>query len=92
MREDEDSGEGDDMGGFGDDFNEGPDSEGVEGVEIVTLADELGHGVYLTCGAETTPEALVEGLCSLLAQVTRAAITRPQVKRAADLGLGDDVF
>lgn len=62
------------------------------GVEIVTLADEQGRGVYLTCSADLPPQDLVEGLCDLIAQVTRAALSRPSAMRAGELGLGDDVF
>jgi hypothetical protein len=62
------------------------------GIEVVTLSDGLGKGVYVTCGAEVSPADLVEGLCDLLAQVTRAALTRPAATRAGDLGLGEDVF
>ena len=64
----------------------------AEGVEVVTLADESGRGVYLTCAADLSTTDLVEGLCELVAQVTRAALARPEAKRAGDLGLGDDVF
>lgn len=65
---------------------------GGVGVEIVTLADEQGRGVYLTCSADLTPQELVEGLCDLLTQVTRAALSRSHAERAGDLRLGEDVF
>lgn len=79
-----DSGDGDD-----------PDRQEVDesrGVEVVTVADEQGRGVYLTCAAQLPPAALVEGLLDLLGQVTRAALARPGATRAGELGLGDDVF
>ena len=63
-----------------------------QGVEIFTLADELGHGVYVSCQADVSPIDLLEGICNLLSQVTRAALNHPQVKRAGDLNLGEDVF
>jgi hypothetical protein len=70
--------------------------EGVEkeadGVELVSVADEGRHGVYVTCMADIAPADLVEGLCNLLTQVTRAVLARPEAKRAGDLGLGEDVF
>ena len=62
------------------------------GVEVVVVSDEAGHGIYVMCAAHVAPADLVEGLCGLLAQVTRAVVARPQATRAADLGLGDDVF
>lgn len=66
--------------------------EQTRGVEIVTLSDEGGRGVYLSCAAELSPIDLLEGLCDLIAQMTRAIVSRPQVERAGDLGLSDDVF
>ena len=62
------------------------------GVEIVVVSDEAGKGIYVSCGANVAPADLVEGVCNLLAQITRAVVARPQATRAADLGLGDDVF
>jgi hypothetical protein len=62
------------------------------GVEIVTLADEGGRGVYITCGADVSPADLVESVLDLLGQVTRAALARPHAERAGELGLGEDVF
>lgn len=63
-----------------------------EGVEVVTLADEGGRGVFITCGADVSPADLVEGVLDLLGQVTRAALARPHVERVGDLGFGEDVF
>jgi hypothetical protein len=62
-----------------------------EGVEIFTLSDELGKGVYVSCKADTSPADLIEGLCNLLSQITRSALESPKVTRAGDLGLGDDL-
>lgn len=77
----------------GDDSAPGGQTPEAEGwVEVVTVADEGGRGVYLTCGADVSPADLVEAALDLLGQVTRAALARPQVTRAADLGLGEDVF
>ncbi len=79
-----------------DDFDISDEDEDVinaskgEGVEIFTLSDELGKGVYVSCKADTTPANLIEGLCNLLSQITRSALESPTIKRAADLGLGDD--
>jgi hypothetical protein len=67
-------------------------AESQEGVELVTVQDENGKGIYLSCAAETSPQDLVDGLCALLSQVMRAVVARPQAKRVGDLGLGDDVF
>ena len=62
------------------------------GVEMVVVSDEAGKGIYVSCAAGIAPADLVEGVCNLLAQITRAVVARPQATRAADLGLGDDVF
>jgi hypothetical protein len=62
------------------------------GVEVVVVSDEAGHGIHVTCAADAAPADLVEGVCNLLAQITRAVVARPRATRAADLGLGDDVF
>ncbi|MDQ3817552.1 MAG: hypothetical protein M3362_07675 [Acidobacteriota bacterium] len=89
MKEDDDSEHAN--GGTG--APEDSDSlESDEGVEIVTLADEGGRGVFITCRAEVSPADLVQGVLDLLGQVTRAALARPHAERAGDLGLGEDVF
>ncbi len=62
-----------------------------QGIEIFTVADDLGYGVYVSCKADVPPANLIEGVCNLLALITRAAIDRPQARRAGDLGLGEDV-
>ncbi len=62
-----------------------------QGIEIFTVADDLGYGVYVPCKADVPPANLIEGVCNLLAQITRAAINRSQATRAGDLGLGEDV-
>ncbi|MBA3441475.1 MAG: hypothetical protein H0T92_16575 [Pyrinomonadaceae bacterium] len=62
------------------------------GVEVVVVSDEAGRGIHVTCAADAAPADLVEGLCDLLAQVTRAVVARPRATRAADLGLGNDIF
>ena len=59
---------------------------------MVVVSDEAGKGIYVSCAAGIAPVDLVEGVCNLLAQITRAVVARPQATRAADLGLGDDVF
>lgn len=59
-----------------------------DGVEIVTVSDSAGRGVYVSCGAEVAPVDLVAGLCELLAQVTRAVLADPRATRAGDLELG----
>ena len=68
--------------------------DNAEGVEIFTVADELGCGVYVSCAADTTPADLVAGLCDLISQITQAVIAQPEAKRAGDLELeemdGDD--
>ena len=69
-----------------------PAPKSDNGIEVVTLSDGLGKGVYVTCAAVVPPADLVEGLCDLLSQVTRAALARPGATRAGDLGLGDDIF
>ena len=65
------------------------DVDGEE-LEIITVADGEGRGVFVSCGVNLTPGDLVAGLCDLIAQVTRAALTHPQAMRAGDLDLGDD--
>lgn len=65
------------------------DIEGDE-VEIITVADGGGRGVFVSCGVNLTPGDLVAGLCDLIAQVTQAALDHPQATRAGDLDLGDD--
>jgi hypothetical protein len=55
--------------------------------EVFTLADELDFGVCVSCRADVSPANLVEGLCYVLAQITRAALDRPEIGRVADLGL-----
>ena len=51
------------------------------------VADELEYGVYISCDGKILPADLIEGLCNLLAQITRAALSHPAAARAADLGL-----
>jgi hypothetical protein len=64
-----------------------------EGLEVVTLADEKGLGVYVTCSADLSPADLVAGLCDILGRVAEAALERrPGSARAGDLCLGEDVF
>ncbi len=63
-----------------------------EGVEIVSVVDSEGRGVYVSCRADLTPGDMVAGLCDLIAQVTRAVLANPQATRAGDIGLNDDVF
>ena len=65
------------------------DIDGDE-VEIITVADSEGRGVFVSCGVNLTPGDLVAGLCDLIAQVTHAALAHPQATRAGDLDLGDD--
>ncbi len=60
------------------------------GVEIVVITDEQGRGVNLSCMADVSPADLIESALNLIQQVTRAALRNPTVKRAGDLGLGDD--
>ncbi len=60
------------------------------GVEIVVITDEQGRGVNLSCVADVSPADLIESALNLIQQVTRAALRNPTVKRAGDLGLGDD--
>ncbi len=64
------------------------DSTESSEVEIVTVSDSAGRGVYVSCGAEVTPADLVAGLCDLIAQVTRAVLADPRATRAGDLELG----
>lgn len=64
------------------------DSAQRGGVEIVTVSDSAGRGVYVSCGAEVAPADLVAGLCELIAQVTEAVLADPQATRAGDLELG----
>lgn len=60
----------------------------TKGVEIVTVSDSAGRGVYVSCGADVAPGDLVAGLCDLIAQVTKAALADPRADRAGDLELG----
>ena len=64
------------------------DSARGDGMEIVTVCDSAGRGVYVSCGAEVAPVDLVAGLCELLAQVTRAVLANSRATRAGDLELG----
>ena len=64
---------------------------GAEGIEIVSVADEGGHGVYLSCAAQVRSEDLLSGLCDLVQQVTRAMVANPGAERAGELGLGDEL-
>ena len=59
-------------------------------VEIITVADSKGRGVFVSCGVNLAPGDLVAGLCDLIAQVTQAALAHPKATRAGDLDLGDD--
>ncbi|MEJ7713743.1 MAG: hypothetical protein WKF84_28825 [Pyrinomonadaceae bacterium] len=60
----------------------------TNGVEIVTVGDSAGRGVYVSCNADVAPADLVAGLCDLIAQVTKAALADPRADRAGDLELG----
>lgn len=66
------------------------DVDASPGVEIVVITDEQGRGVNLSCVADVSPADLIESALNLIQQVTRAALRNPTVKRAGDLGLGDD--
>ncbi|MBA3438578.1 MAG: hypothetical protein H0T92_01750 [Pyrinomonadaceae bacterium] len=65
------------------------DIEGDE-VEIITVADDGGRGVFVSCGVDLRPGDLVAGLCDLIAKVTQAALDHPRATRAGELELGDD--
>ena len=64
----------------------------ADGVEIFSVSDDLGLGVYVSCAADTTPADLVAGLCGLISQITQASLLHPEITRAGDLPLGDDAF
>ena len=62
------------------------------GVEIVSVVDSGGLGMYVSCHADIATGDMVAGLCDLIAQVTRAVLANPQATRAGDIGLDDGVF
>ncbi len=70
---------------------QGGDKElAADGVEIFSVSDDLGLGVYVSCAADTAPTDLVAGLCKLISQITEASLLHPEITRAGDLPLGND--
>ncbi len=72
----------------GESFDGGDKKAAADGVEIFSVSDDLGLGVYVSCAADTAPTDLVAGLCKLISQITEASLLHPEIKRAGDLPLG----